>query len=350
MSKVAVVILNWNGKHYLERFLHLLIKRTQIKDVEIVIADNCSTDGSQKWIKETHPEIRLIEFDNNYGFTGGYNRALEQIEADYFLLLNSDVEVTPGWIQPLIAALDNNPQIGICMPKIKSAFERDYFEYAGACGGYLDYFGYPFCRGRILSFIEKDTAQYNQEREIFWASGAAFMIRASLYRSLGGFDDTFFAHMEEIDLCWRAKLSGSQVWAFPDSVVYHVGGGTLPNNSPLKLYYNYRNNLLMLYKNLPGNRLHFTIRFADDSRWPICHNVPASRKAIIFQSRHQRSQPLLGYEKADNPGRNPLQPQNHLNLQRQHCLLLLPVADEAQIHRHRSAYQITPLGLFCKAL
>ena len=259
MSKVAVVILNWNGKHYLERFLHLLIKRTQIKDVQIVIADNCSTDGSQKWIRESHPEIRLIEFDKNYGFTGGYNRALALIEADYFLLLNSDVEVTPGWIQPLIAALDNNPRIGICMPKIKSAFERDFFEYAGASGGYIDYFGYPFCRGRILSYIEKDSAQYNQEREIFWASGAAFMIRASLFRTLGGFDDSFFAHMEEIDLCWRAKLTGSQVWAFPDSVVYHVGGGTLPNNSPLKLYYNYRNNLLMLYKNLPGNRLHITI-------------------------------------------------------------------------------------------
>jgi len=259
LSKVAVVILNWNGKHYLERFLHLLIKRTQIKDVQIVIADNCSTDGSQKWIRESHPEIRLIEFDKNYGFTGGYNRALALLEADYFLLLNSDVEVTPGWIQPLIAALDNNPRIGICMPKIKSAFERDFFEYAGASGGYIDYFGYPFCRGRILSYIEKDSAQYNQEREIFWASGAAFMIRASLFKNLGGFDDSFFAHMEEIDLCWRAKLSGSQVWAFPDSVVYHVGGGTLPNNSPLKLYYNYRNNLLMLYKNLPGNRLHFTI-------------------------------------------------------------------------------------------
>lgn len=291
MSKVAVVILNWNGKHYLERFLHLLIKRTQIKDVEIVIADNCSTDGSQKWIKETHPEIRLIEFDNNYGFTGGYNRALEQIEADYFLLLNSDVEVTPGWIQPLIAALDNNPQIGICMPKIKSAFERDYFEYAGACGGYLDYFGYPFCRGRILSFIEKDTAQYNQEREIFWASGAAFMIRSSLYRSLGGFDDTFFAHMEEIDLCWRAKLSGSQVWAFPDSVVYHVGGGTLPNNSPLKLYYNYRNNLLMLYKNLPGNRLHFTIavRMILDGLSAIMYLLHGKRsffKAVINAHNH----------------------------------------------------------------
>jgi hypothetical protein len=259
LSTTAIVILNWNGKHYLERFLRNLIDRSKQPGVKVVIADNGSTDGSQDWVTKNFPSITLIELGANYGFTGGYNRALRYVEADYYLLLNSDVEVTKGWVTPLIAALDDNPQIGICMPKIKSAFERDHFEYAGASGGYIDYLGYPFCRGRILSNIEKDTAQYNSDAEIFWASGAAFMIRASLYRELGGFDETFFAHMEEIDLCWRAKLHGWQVWVFPDSEVYHVGGGTLPNNSPKKLYLNYRNNLLMLYKNLPYRRLHITL-------------------------------------------------------------------------------------------
>lgn len=259
MTKVAVVILNWNGKHYLERFLHLLVKHTKVEGAEIIIADNGSEDGSVLWVKSRFPSIRVIEFGSNSGFTGGYNRALELIDAEYYLLLNSDVEVTPGWLDVLLNAMESNPDTGICMPKIKSAFEREMFEYAGACGGYIDLLGFPFCRGRILSYIEKDTAQYNRDREIFWASGAAFMIRSSLFKELGGFDESFFAHMEEIDLCWRAKLSGSQVWVYPDSVVYHVGGGTLPNNSPKKLYFNYRNNLLMLYKNLPWSRLYITL-------------------------------------------------------------------------------------------
>jgi len=284
LSKVAVVILNWNGKHYLERFLHLLIERTKIANVEIVIADNCSNDGSVEWIKTNHPTLTLIEFNRNYGFTGGYNKALEQIDSQYYLLLNSDVEVTDGWLQPLITAMDKNPKVGISMPKIKSAFDRDMFEYAGACGGYIDVLGFPFCRGRILSNIEKDSAQYNMDREIFWASGAAFMIRSSLFHSLKGFDDTFFAHMEEIDLCWRAKLNGWQVWVYPDSVVYHVGGGTLPNDSPVKLYYNYRNNLLMLYKNLPGNRLHLTlfIRMLMDGASAILYLLQGKRE--LFKS------------------------------------------------------------------
>lgn len=259
MSTTAIVILNWNGVHYLERFLRNIIERSKSPGVKVVIADNGSTDGSQEWITKNFPAITLIELGANYGFTGGYNRALNYVDADYYMLLNSDVEVTKDWITPLVKAFDNNPMIGICMPKIKSAFEKDHFEYAGASGGFIDYLGYPFCRGRILSNIEEDCAQYNTDSEIFWASGAAFMIRSSLFRELGGFDETFFAHMEEIDMCWRAKLHGWQVWVFPDSVVYHVGGGTLPNNSPKKLYLNYRNNLLMLYKNLPYRRLHITL-------------------------------------------------------------------------------------------
>lgn len=256
MSTTAIVILNWNGKQYLEKYLrNLELKSGKIPGVSIVIADNGSTDGSLEYLRESHPNIRIIEFDRNYGFTGGYNRALGEIAADYFLLLNSDVEVSEGWLDPLINKMDSNPRVGICMPKIRSEIDTKNFEYAGACGGFLDILGYPFCRGRILSRIEADCMQYDKDAEIFWASGAALMIRSGVFRSLGGFDESFFAHMEEIDLCWRAKLAGWQVWVYPQSVVYHVGGGTLPNNSPKKLYLNYRNNLLMLYKNLPSSTL-----------------------------------------------------------------------------------------------
>lgn len=280
MSKLAVVILNWNGKHYLERFLGNLVKRSSIDGVSIVIADNASSDGSVEWLRIHFPRIRIIEFDENYGFTGGYNRALNQINSDYYLLLNSDVEVADGWLEPLIESMERMPKVGICMPKINSAFERESFEYAGASGGFIDVLGYPFCRGRILSNIEVDSAQYNSDREIFWASGAAFMIRSSLFHELGGFDDNFFAHMEEIDLCWRAKLAGWQVWAFPESVVYHVGGGALPNNSPRKLFYNYRNNLLMLYKNLPSSSLWLVLllRFLMDSASALIYLIQGKKK------------------------------------------------------------------------
>lgn len=259
MSLTAIVILNWNGRHYLERFLPIVESCSTREDVFIVVADNGSTDFSVEYLKENHKNIKVIEFETNLGFTGGYNRALKNVEADYFLLLNSDIEVTPGWLDPLIKEMDENPDVGICMPKIRSAYNPDSFEYAGACGGFIDYLGYPFCRGRILSNIESDGGQYDSSIEIFWASGAAMMIRSSLYMELGGFDERFFAHMEEIDLCWRAKLKGSQVWVFPESVIYHVGGGTLPNNSPHKLYLNFRNNLMMLYKNLPSGSLAFVI-------------------------------------------------------------------------------------------
>lgn len=262
--KTAVVILNWNGLPFLKKYLPGLYANTPDEDAAIIIADNGSSDGSVAWLKEHFPSLRLILFDKNYGFTGGYNRAMEQIEAEYFILLNSDIRVPDktgsfNWLHPLTKFMDAHPQAGICQPKILSECAPSYFEYAGACGGFLDKYGFPFCRGRILSNIEEDRGQYDAPVRCFWASGACMMIRSGLWRELGGLDERFFAHMEEIDLCWRAQNLGYEVWALPQSRVYHVGGGTLPNNSPRKLYLNYRNNLLMLYKNLPlhGNRNRF---------------------------------------------------------------------------------------------
>ena len=265
---IAVVILNWNGKAMLERFLPGVVESAAAfgggdsgDSAFVVVADNGSTDGSQAWMEARFPQIRLLEFDRNYGFTGGYNRAMNQIEADYYVLLNSDVETPVGWLDPLFEFMEENPEAGACQPKILSEANRDCFEYAGASGGFIDRYGYPFCRGRILSNIEKDHGQYDEPMEVFWASGACMMIRSALYHHLGGLDESFFAHMEEIDLCWRARLLGCQIWCIPASKVYHVGGGTLPNDSPRKLYFNYRNNLLMLRKNLPDTiRYHRRIR------------------------------------------------------------------------------------------
>ena len=247
----AVVILNWNGLKMLQSYLPTLVQRTTTPGAFIVVADNGSTDGSVQWMQETYPDIRLVLLDKNYGFTGGYNRALQEIDADYYVLLNSDIEVGENWLDPMLGWMEEHPEVGICQPKILSVAEPDRFEYAGAAGGFIDRFGYPFCRGRILSNLEKDEGQYDEPVECFWATGACLMVRSSLYHHLGGLDESFFAHMEEIDFCWRAKMLGYQVWCVPASTVWHVGGGTLPNNSPRKLYFNYRNNLLMLYKNLP---------------------------------------------------------------------------------------------------
>jgi hypothetical protein len=248
---IAVVILNWNGLNMLQTYLPTLIERTSFPGAFIVVADNGSTDGSVAWLQAEHPDIRTVCLDKNYGFTGGYNRALREIDADYYVLLNSDIEVGEGWLEPLANFMEEHPDVGICQPKVLSMAERDRFEYAGAAGGFIDRYGYPFCRGRILSNIEKDTGQYDEPVECFWATGACLMVRSAIYHHLGGLDELFFAHMEEIDFCWRAKMLGYQVWCVPASTVWHVGGGTLPNNSPRKLYFNYRNNLLMLYKNLP---------------------------------------------------------------------------------------------------
>jgi len=255
---VAIVILNWNGRALMERFIPFLLKNTP-KPTErlncfVVVADNASTDGSVEWLEANYPQIDTVVFEKNYGFAGGYNRAFKEIEADYYVLLNSDVEVAPGWIESLSDFMEDNPDVGICQPKVLSLNQRDTFEYAGACGGFVDALGFPFCRGRIISNVEKDRGQYDEPIECFWATGACMMIRSGLYHHLGGLDESFFAHMEEIDLCWRAKLAGHRVWAVPSSTVYHLGGGSLDNASPRKLYLNYRNNLMMLYKNLPSNK------------------------------------------------------------------------------------------------
>ena len=257
--RTAIVILNWNGRNYLERFLPALIHSVDLLNYsrsedgshdEIVIADNASTDGSLEMLKEKFPDIRRIVLDRNYGFTGGYNKALAQIHAQYYLLLNSDVEVTDGWLEPLEEWLDAHHLCGVCAPKLLSFNDREMFEYAGAAGGLIDRFGYPFCRGRVMGMTEKDYGQYDEPANVLWASGACMLVRSELFHRVGGFDERFFAHQEEIDLCWRIQMEGYFVTIIPESRVYHIGGGSLPNNSPWKLELNYRNNLLMLENNL----------------------------------------------------------------------------------------------------
>ena len=250
MKRTAVVILNWNGRQHLEQFLPSVVAHTP-QQVRIIVADNGSTDDSVAFLAQHYPAIEIIRLERNYGFAEGYNRALEQVDAELFILLNSDVEVTAGWVEPLVATLTNNRSVAAVAPKLRSYGNRDHFEYAGAAGGYIDVLGYPFCRGRILSTLEQDNGQYDTAQEVFWASGAAFCCRADVFRMLGGFDADFFAHMEEIDLCWRMQLQGYKIMVEPHSTVYHLGGGTMPNESPRKLYLNYRNNLSMLFKCAP---------------------------------------------------------------------------------------------------
>ena len=257
--EVAVVILNWNGEKFLQRFLPGVLANSNETGVAVYVADNGSTDGSVKLIRSRFPLVNLILLDRNYGYAGGYNRALSQIDSDFFVLLNSDVEVPGGWLNPLRSFMRSNPNAAACAPAIMDIARPECFEYAGAAGGFIDKFGYPFCRGRILSEIEQDTGQYNQSIVVFWASGACMMVRANTFWDAGGFDDHFFAHMEEIDLCWRMLNMGYSVWSIPESKVYHVGGGTLPNNNPYKLYLNYRNSLFMLHKNLSKNAFYQTI-------------------------------------------------------------------------------------------
>jgi len=224
-------------------------------DAEIWVADNCSTDGSVELLKNKFEDVKLIHNQSNGGYATGYNVALRQIEADYYILLNSDIEVTPNWINPIIELMESDVTIGACQPKIRSFHDKEKFEYAGASGGFLDKYGYPFCRGRIFQSLETDTGQYDDSIEVFWASGACMFVRSDVFHELGGFDDDFFAHMEEIDLCWRMKSIGKKVMVCPSSMVYHVGGGTLPVGSARKTYLNFRNNFVLLYKNLPTNML-----------------------------------------------------------------------------------------------
>lgn len=246
--KVAVVILNWNNKYFLEKFLPS-VYNSQYRNIEFIVGDNASTDDSLAFIKENYPRLRIIQNKENYGFAKGYNKILERVEADYYVLLNSDVEVTPNWVEPVISMMEEK-NYAVAQPKILSFHKKDYFEHAGAAGGFIDHFGYPFCQGRIMHVTEQDNGQYNEEREIFWATGAAFFIKSTVWKSIGGFDEDFFAHMEEIDLCWRIKKMGYKIGYCPSSVVYHVGGGTLNASNPQKTYLNFRNNLVMLQKNL----------------------------------------------------------------------------------------------------
>lgn len=252
-TKVAVVILNWNGKHFLEKFLPSVINYSNESIYSVWVADNNSTDNSVQYIKNNFEQIKIIEFEKNYGFALGYNKALEQIEAEYFVILNSDVEVTQNWISPIIEFMDKNQDVAVVQPKILSYHNKKMFEYAGAAGGFIDILGYPFCKGRIISKLEEDNGQYNNIDNIFWATGACLFIRKDDFLE-NKFDADLFAHMEEIDLCWRLKNKGRKIMYFPNVQVYHVGGGSLPNNSPFKLYLNYRNNLLVLYKNLPKDK------------------------------------------------------------------------------------------------
>ncbi len=248
-SRVAVVILNYNGRKYLEKFLPLVLRYTA--DSQIVVADNFSTDDSVQYVAAHFPEVRLICLPENKGFCGGYNAALSQIDTPYYVLLNSDVEVTPNWLEPLVALLESHPDIAACQPKIKSFAEPEFFEYAGAAGGFIDFFGYPFSRGRLFDSLEKDLGQYNDCIEIFWATGACMCVRAELYHRFGGLDEKFFAHMEEIDLCWRLKNEGYKIAYVGNSEVFHVGGGTLNKLSPRKSFFNFRNGLFLMCRNLP---------------------------------------------------------------------------------------------------
>ncbi len=252
--KVSVVILNWNGRKFLETFLPSVVAFTDSADYEIVIADNASTDDSLTFLKVHYPQLKTIILDKNYGFAKGYNEALKQLQSEYFVLLNSDVLVTSHWIEPLVSLLDSDKSIAACMPKLLWYDDNRYFEYAGAAGGFIDIYGYPFCRGRIFNTSETDNGQYDNITDVFWATGAALFVRAEAFWKAGGLDEEFFAHMEEIDLCWRLKGMGYRVVYNPQSVVYHVGGGTLPKENPFKTYLNFRNNLFLLFKNLESKR------------------------------------------------------------------------------------------------
>lgn len=258
--KTSVVILNWNGSEMLRRFLPSVIRYSQGENREVCVADNGSTDDSREMLRNEFPTVRLIPLDRNYGFADGYNMALEEVEAEYVVLLNSDVEVTENWLSPLEAHLDAHPEVAACQPKLRSWHSKDHFEYAGAAGGFIDAYGYPYCRGRVMHAVEKDEGQYDSIVPLFWAAGAALFIRLKDYREAGGLDGSFFAHMEEIDLCWRLRARRREIVCVPDSMVYHVGGGTLQKENPRKTFLNFRNNLLMIYKNAPEKSIRKVMR------------------------------------------------------------------------------------------
>jgi len=305
MVRVAVIILNWNGEKLLQTFLPSVIAHTDPQLARVVVADNASTDASIELLQREFPEVELQCLDRNYGFAGGYNRAIQARKEEIVVLLNSDVEVGEGWLEPLVAALDRNPRLAAVQPKIKSWKEKTKFEYAGACGGYIDYLGFPFCRGRLLDAVEEDRGQYDDPAEVFWCSGAALCVRRDVYVKAGGLDEQFFAHMEEIDLCWRLRNQGWTLEAVPEAVVWHLGGGSLPMNHPHKLFLNYRNNLLMLYKNLDRHTrrwVMFRRFFIDSAAWGLflVKGERANAGAVVRAYREYRKM-----KKSYTPDRHP---------------------------------------------
>ena len=306
MVKISIVILNYNGKRHLERFLPSVVQYSTLPDTEIVVADNGSTDDSISFLQTVYPQIRLVLLDKNYGFAGGYNHALQQVKADYFVLLNSDVEVTENWLQPVINEMDARPEVAACQPKILTLNKRTHFEHAGACGGFIDRLGYPFCRGRLFTSLERDKGQYDTIIDIFWATGASLFIRSKDFFETGGFDESFFAHMEEIDLCWRLKSRGRKILCIPQSTVYHLGGGSMSAKNSRKTYLNFRNNWMMLYKNLPDETMQTLLfpRFVLDY-------VAAAQMLVTGQFKHalqipkarrdyRLSKPLLEAKRQEN--------------------------------------------------
>ena len=265
MCKLAIVILNWNGSDMMRRYLPSVIRCSRGEGIEVIVADNASSDDSISMLHSCFPDLRIIQLDQNYGFADGYNRSLRQVEAEYYLLLNSDVEIRQdGWLTPMIDFMDHHPQVSACQPKLLKLLpqgeEKTMFEYAGAAGGFIDQYGYPFCRGRVFATVEDDRGQYDEVASVMWTTGAAMMVRSSVYWEAGGLDAKFFAHMEEIDLCWRMRIMGYDLVCVPQSKAYHLGGATLNQGNPRKTFLNFRNNLLMLYKNLPEQQLRSVIR------------------------------------------------------------------------------------------
>ncbi len=276
MSSLAIVILNWNGAKMLAQYLPSVLEYSR-DEATVYVADNASTDHSLDLLRTEFPEVRLIVWDKNWGFAEGYNKALAQVEADYYLLLNSDIEVTPHWLTPLISFMDAHPDVAACQPKLLSIYNKNMFEYAGASGGFLARYGYPLCRGRIFNTLESDKGQYDTPSEVLWATGAALLVRSRDYCDCGGLDGRFFAHNEEIDLCWRLHIMGRKVYCLPESRVYHVGGATLPKANPMKTFLNFRNNLTMLYKCLPDSELRHVMRW----RWFL--DYVAAWQALLLQ-------------------------------------------------------------------
>jgi GT2 family glycosyltransferase len=293
MKKIAIVILNWNGRKLLESFLPSVIEHSPAGRSEIIVADNGSTDGSIPFLQERFPSVGIIPLDKNYGFAEGYNLALQQVEAEYAILLNSDVEVTAGWLDEPVSLMENDPSIACVQPKIRSWRNRPFFEYAGAAGGYLDRYGYPFCRGRLLHIVEEDLGQYDTQADVLWATGACLFVRTGIYRSVGGLDPRFFAHQEEVDMCWRMRCRGYRLVYTPRSVVYHVGAATLAAENPRKTFLNFRNSLLMLYKNLPEKelrhvmRVRFWLDYVAALKFLLCRH-PEDAKAVYAARREFR--------------------------------------------------------------